>query len=1013
MLPRQSNAAAAVSMARRCTHDKVLGEKCLVSQRMFHCAKSSSGSEPRAKPTITAAPAMGDPANVALPNTAHSNPQGSNGVARPSNAPRSAGGKASARRVTAAKHALAQGMRSTPRSPTSASMSSAPARTKETQAVGVLKREAPSTAPMPPRTTPSDPYEVARPTWYQQEPIALLCSATASGPHMHAQCTELAAPKTKLSTKPVITHHVECLTVVSATEHPSRRQISSADATKGKCDPQRCTHCGLVVPGERRSSQFCCAGCEAVYELLAGEGLLRFYDMGGREAGAVGGVPQVPVADWFEELASQGTSGDLVRVTLDVQGIRCAACVWLLQTVWKRLPGAVALQLDASLGRATLVWRAEHDTGKQFFCKAARLGYLLAPQSRRIERDTGLLLRLGISAAVAMNSMLLAVSLYFGLDQVWDDESQWLRSLFGWLLAALGTISVVVGGPEFFRGAIRGLQARVVHMDLPIALGLSLAYGGSVYGQLTGGPTYFDTVSIFIALMLGGRFLQQRTLARSREQILADDGVAHLRARRVEEAGVQVVPVAALRVGDELLLAPGDLVPVTVRLLAGPASLSLDWINGESEPRVFAAGAQVPAGAFFAGRTALRAMVLASCEDSGLRELLGREPLDREDTRGQVRFWERLNRGYAVGVLVIAAALGALWWWLDASRAMSVVVSVLVITCPCALGIATPLAFHLALAQLRTRGVFVRTRSLLDKLRHVRSVVFDKTGTVTFGGLRATVDRDLPTACLPVLATLAGSSNHPVAQAVARALPKARFQSDLVVTEWPGQGLETQHDGATYRLGSARFAGLVPSPNGARECVLARDGSELARFAIEEDYRAGADAEVAALRARGLRVHLFSGDRVERVVVAAQVLGIEPDAARGEMSPQAKAQALLELGATRTLMVGDGLNDAPAFAAAYCAGTPAMDRPVLPTRADFCFRGAQSGSVQALFEVADLHRRVVRANLTMALVYNAYALVLCAFAAMTPVLSAISMPISSLLLVSHTAWRFRRPRSMA
>lgn len=783
---------------------------------------------------------------------------------------------------------------------------------------------------------------------------------------------------------------------------------------------ERCKHCGLAVPIERRSSAFCCAGCEAVHGLLQEEGLLRFYDLGGSATGAVGSVPKAVVFDWLPELeaasgcgspAGAGTAsgaGASVRLVLDVQGLRCAACVWLLQTLWKRIPGARSLHVAPSLGQATLLYDGGSGAAAAFLQKAASLGYPMAPPSRKLARDTGLLVRLGICAAIAMNAMILAVSLYFGLDEAVADSS--LRALFGWVLLGLGTASVLVGGPVFFRGAIAGLRVRVVHMDLPISLGLLLAWAGSVYGQLTNGATYFDTVAIFIAFMLGGRFLQQRTLSQSRDQVLADDGAEHMRARRVADGVVQLVPVQQLKVGDELLLAPGDLMPVRAALQDEAGSFSLDWINGESEPRAFHRGDDVPAGAFQAGRQAVRATVRADYATSGLSQLLGQEPIDREETHGRVRFWHVLNRSYALGVL-IAATLGALLWaWIDPSQSLPVAVSVLVITCPCAMGIATPLAFHLALALLRRKGVFVRTRSLLDKVRVVRKVVFDKTGTVTFGGLRAVAQGALPEGALPVLATMVASSNHPVSQAVLATLPQAPFRSDVVVEERPGQGLVARADGKEWRLGGRTFCGVPAAGNPRRECVLACDGELVAVFDLEEDFRAGAADEVQALQRRGLSVHLMSGDRQDRVQRAAELLGVPTANAQGGMAPADKAAAVQALDRHDLMMVGDGLNDAPAFAAAFCAGTPAMDRPVLPARADFCFRGAQAGAVRALFEVADLHAAVVRTNLSLALLYNTSTLVLCFLAAMTPVLCAVLMPISSLALVLHTTVRCQRAR---
>ena len=794
---------------------------------------------------------------------------------------------------------------------------------------------------------------------------------------------------------------------VSESQRLSRRRISSENAIKSAAGCARCKHCGLFVPEDRRSTGFCCAGCEAVHALLDAEGLLRFYELGGSDTGSVGDLPRVPAFDWLPELEARHSNSGVTRLELDVQGIRCAACVWLLQTLWQRLAGAVDLRVSASIGQVTLLYRADSGAGAQFLRKAAQLGYPMAPPTRAAKRDSTLLVRFGICSAVAMNAMILAVSLYFGLDVANDEPSDGaLRRLFGWVLLGLGTISVVVGGPVFFKPAIASLRHGVVHMDLPISIGLLLAYAGSLSGQLFHGATYFDTVAIFTALMLGGRYLQQRTLARSRDQVLADDGAEFLRARRLRSDAIELVPVVELGVGDELLLAPGDLVPVRCELLHSAATLSLDWINGESEPREFARGDEVPAGAFHGGRSPVRVRVLASYADSGLASLLSQVQMDRSEAT-RPRFWHRLYRYYALGVLIAAAVGGAVWAVIEPANAMPVAVSVLVITCPCAIGIATPLAFHLGLAQLRRRGVFVRSADLLDKVRRLRHVVFDKTGTVTFGGLRARSDRAIAADDLPLLATMAASSNHPVSQAVLRSLGKAPFVAAQAVREVLGRGVECTYRGVTWQLGSRAFAGLPVARDARRECVFARAGEVRAVFTLAEDYRFGAEREIEALSARGLAVHLLSGDRSERVRLAADRLGIPPNRAHGDLSPDDKADAIAAIDDSDTMMVGDGLNDAPAFAAAYCAGTPAMDRPVLPARADFCFRSASSGAVESLFDVADHYGRVVRGNIALALSYNAVALTLCFAAAMTPVLCAVLMPISSVALVAHTAWRMR------
>jgi Cu2+-exporting ATPase len=784
---------------------------------------------------------------------------------------------------------------------------------------------------------------------------------------------------------------------------PGRISVDSERSTA--TGPGQCKHCGLVVPAHRRSSAFCCAGCEAVFALLREEGLGRFYELGGDQLGSVGAVPRQVALDWLPEVEAESRDGQgRVQLVVDVQGIRCAACVWLLQELFKRTPGAVAIRLDASLGRAVLLYDAELGAGRAFLERAAALGYPMARATRKAALHDGLLLRLGVTAAIAMNAMILAASQYFGLA----GEDAWLDLLFNRVQLGLATASVLVGGPVFFRAAWSGLQAGMLHMDLPISLGLVLAYAGSVYGHIAGGESYFDTVAIFVALMVGGRFLQQRSLQRSRDQILADDGAEHLRARRLRDGAVEVVPIVEVVAGDELLLAPGDLLPVRARLLE-QVSLSLDWINGESEPRAFAADEIVPAGAVLAGQKAARLVAVGSYAESGLAELLQQPPGEDPDRKavGRIYFWDLLARRYSVAVLVAATVAGLVWWGIDASRALSVTVAVLVVTCPCALGIALPLSVHLAHARLRRGGVFVRSQTLLDKLLRVRKVLFDKTGTLTLGGLRATADRSLSADCRDVLVTMAASSNHPASQAVLEWLGDGQgFCSGLVVEEVPGGGLRTVRDGVEFRLGSARFCGLKASA--MRECLFVADGRELARFQLEEDYRSGADEEVRLLQARGLEVLLLSGDRSDRVAEAARLLGVPTGKAHGDLSPDDKREFVAAIDEADTLMVGDGINDAPAFGAAFCAATPAMDRPVLPGRADFFYRGANAGAVAHAFEVVERHRAVVRCNLGLAVAYNLVALTLCLLGQMTPLVCAVSMPLSSLALVVHTTWRLGR-----
>jgi len=777
----------------------------------------------------------------------------------------------------------------------------------------------------------------------------------------------------------------------------------------GQRQAHACAHCGLDVPASRRASAFCCHGCETVYGLLHAQHLERFYDFGGGRGYPVGLAPEPATRPWLGELEQAGDLGDgRSRVVVDVQGIHCAACVWVLQELWRRRGGRQC-RINPALGQAELVYARDRLPLAAFLDDVERLGYRVAPASKRDRKgDHGLLLRMGVCVALAMNAMMFAASEYFGLTAGGGQPFRLFRGM-GALLAAL---AVAVGGPVFFAAAWTGLRRRVLHLDLPIALGIALAFAGSLLAWLSGrGDAYFDTVTVFVALMLLGRYLQQRAVARNREYLLADDGLLHVRLRRVRGTGIDLVGADAIVAGDILLLLPGDLLPVRARLLDDRAAFSLDWIDGESQPRAFAAGDVVPAGAFQAGRRPQRLEALADVHASGLVALLQRSTSDRDDLGGAGRFWQRWNRGYVAAVLVLAAAAIVLWSFLDPTKALSVGVAVLVVTCPCAIGIATPLAFELAVAALRRRGVLACSSGLLEKACRVRKVILDKTGTVSWGRMRVEPIEPPPAALLDVVLAMAASSNHPVSRAIVEAMaPGARLPvlEGAVLEEVPGSGVELHAGGRVYRLGSPRYvAGVAASAPG--ECWFAEDGAVRARFRAHEDLREGFAAEVQRLVALGREVHVLSGDRQARVDEVARVLGIPRERARGDMSPEAKASYVRALDRSDTMMLGDGLNDAPAFAAAYVAGTPALDRPVLPARADFCYAGGRPEAVGEVLALAGRWHRTVRTNLRLGLAYNAVAVSLAFAGRMSPVLCAVLMPISSLLLIAHTTWRLRRP----
>jgi Cu2+-exporting ATPase len=778
--------------------------------------------------------------------------------------------------------------------------------------------------------------------------------------------------------------------------------------------PMQCLHCHSAMAANAEFAPFCCAGCQTVYTLIRDEGLTRFYALAGDKVAPATRVEKDRPLAWLEPLLerAQQQSGDVCSLSLDVQGIQCAACVWLMNELFRRSEGGVRLVVNPGIGRMELAWRRGAFDVPAFVHRVESFGYLLGPALKKQAAD-GLTWRLGVCAALTLNVMLFSVSFYFGLA---PDEPE-LFHLFTTLSLLLSTASVVIGGWPFFRAAWRGLREGVLHLDVPIALGIALVYATSLLQafQARGDLAYFDTLNTFITLMLFGRWMQRRIVERNKSYLLDDAGLEGLVCRRLESNAVRVVPAAAVRQGDALLIAPGELVPVDATLSGERGGqISLDWISGESAPQPLVRGARVPAGSFNAGASPLQLTALGKMDGSSLPSLLR----TRQSARVADAFWNKLARGWATRVLIVAGLGFVLWLPFGLSRALDVAVALLVVTCPCAIGLSIPLAYELVQARLRRRGFYARDEDLLDRLRRVRKVLFDKTGTLTLSQLELTSIPALTEAQRHIAFNLASRSAHPASACIARAL-SGRWDDALVTREVPGVGIES----GPWLLGRSeptREAGgsPIPAPRGAGErtdgaTTLYFDGHPTARFPMREKLRPGALEQMKTLKDDGYALWLVSGDSKARVAGLALRLGLGSDHVLAAQSPEDKARLVAGVDAQDTLFLGDGVNDAPAFAKALCAGTPAIDRPVMPSRSSFFFVGE---GLSALSEALSLSRRlhqVVRSILFVSLAYNIVAVTAGLAGFITPLRAAVFMPLSSLSLLLFTLWALREKRAPA
>ncbi len=787
-----------------------------------------------------------------------------------------------------------------------------------------------------------------------------------------------------------------------------------------------CHHCGSPVPEGAPVPGFCCRGCSHVHDLIHEGGLEHFYDLKGRDTVAPVLDKAFSSHDWTwlltridqaEEqarVAMVGNEGPVVaKLECGIDGVSCVGCLWLIENLFSKVPGSLACETHPGSGWIRLTWHAGKCDIGGFARTLQQFGYVLTPKvgSHGGSREASdLRLRLGLCSAFAMNAMAFTLPRYLGMGADFF--------LAGWfeLIAALSaTLALLVGGSYFIRRAWLGLQQGLLHMDFPIALGVLLAWGGSMIGWLAGHEAliYFDFVAIFLCLMLGGRLLQVAAIERHRQRAR---GLETVPAEAVLPGGA-TKPLHDLAPGDVIEIEPGGLLPVGGLLETRRASVSLEWINGESEPQVWSQGRRLPAGAINVGRDPILVRAGEAWENSLLKRLAEAGTRQAESRP----LLEKILRGYVIVVVALALLGGSVWFfigdgWVDA---LQVAVSVLVVSCPCAIGLALPLADDLARAALQRRGIFLRRADFFSRLATVRSLVFDKTGTLTMERpelVNPEALDELPAEARLRLRDLVASSLHPASRRLLESLAEPSVDHPTVVEEVPGQGLRLIHsDGSRWSLGHPDFEAVEPAPDRA-DSVLRRDGRVVAGFRFRDALRPASREAVGWLRRRGFEIAMLSGDRPEKVAAVAEQLGIPPQRALARLSPEAKRDWVRgqDPDATRTLFLGDGANDSFACAAAACSGTPMIDRALLEEKADFFFTGHSLGFLPHLFMVAAVRRRAVRRAFVFAVCYNAAAVSLCLAGMMHPLVAAVIMPLGSLISVARVALAFRlRPPSAA
>jgi Cu2+-exporting ATPase len=768
----------------------------------------------------------------------------------------------------------------------------------------------------------------------------------------------------------------------------------------------------------------CCPGCKAVAEAIVNAGLTEFYRYRTQASPTAQELVPQALRDMalFDRPDLQKTfvtvdPENRCEASLILEGIVCAACVWLNERHVGALPGVLEFHVNYTTHRAHVKWDASRIQLSDILRAIASIGYIAHPfdasrqqEVYRRERHQALR-RIAVAGLGMMQVMILAVALYAGAYQGMDVD---LRNFLRGVSLFIAAFVVFYAARPFFQSAWRDLRHRRLGMDVPVSLAIGAAFVASLWATVRGaGEVYFDSVSMFTFFLLTGRFLEMG--ARHRASQATEELVRLLpaTATRITGRGDERVPVADLVPGDRVRIKPGESVPTDGKVVEGLSSVDEALLTGESVPLARRPGDQLVGGTVNT-ESPLVMEVERVGEDtvlSAIQRLLDRAQSEKP---ALAQLADRVAGWFVVALLVLAAAVAWYWWQTDPGRAFPITLSVLVVTCPCALSLATPVALTAATGALARLGVLTTRSHALETLAGATHIVFDKTGTLTEGRLRLSEVRRLGQLtrdqCLTIAAALEQGSEHPLAQALTRDRQVSRVATDLRAQ--PGDGIEGRIQGNYYRLGTRDFVAelsrravdisLADADDGATRVVLGDKRGPLAVFVLEDQLRAGAREAVAGLRELGLQVELLSGDGPAPVQRVAEALGIE--VARSRMRPQDKLdhiRTLQQRGAV-VAMVGDGVNDAPVLAGAQVSLAMGSGTQLAAASADMTLLSEQLQPLVMAVRKARKSLTVIRQNLAWAVLYNVIAVPLASRGWIAPWMAAIGMSTSSLIVVLNS-----------
>ena len=791
-----------------------------------------------------------------------------------------------------------------------------------------------------------------------------------------------------------------------------------------------CAHCELparereavYLQRDDRRLVFCCHGCLGIYQLINEEGLHSFY---GRRDGWTAGPQMTTEVDpaFFEDRIVRGEDGN-TTVDFMVSGIRCASCVWLIEKAMKRLKGVVDCRVNYATHQARITWDGAVVSLVDILTRLRRYGYQPQPyhpdeQQKRLSRD--LLIRFGTSSFLAMQLMLYSAALYAGYFQGMDDTMRLILKIVAGLVA---TPVLFYGGRDFFAGALRAVRTGHFNMDSLIAIGAGSAYFLSVYQTFRDGEVYYDTAVMIITLILLGRLLENGAKQRASEAVRRLESLAPDQAHLLHDAddmSGKMIPARSVKTGSMIAVKPGERIPLDGLIVKGGSEVDESMLTGESMPVSKEKGGEVRAGTMnLYGHLVVQ--VTKTADKTMLAQII-RSVEEAQARRAPVqKLVDRVVGYFVPGVLVLAAA-AFLTAWHSGPIEDAVIrsVSVLVVACPCALGLATPLAILIGTGLGARMGILYKGGDILEQVKGVNMAVLDKTGTLTTGFMSLVSiiplapgwDKDK---CLLYGASLEAGSEHPLGRAIVSSVSTGQLKVVNDFEVHPGKGISGTIDGFPYWLGNRKFLeelGLQDAGKSAYKketntkqvatiVTLADESGSVADFHIADTLRPESKKAVDRLKELGIEVAMLSGDHSKSVAAIAREIGITEFHA--EVLPHEKVSYIEDLRkkGRRIAMVGDGINDAPALTVADVGIVVAKGSDIAMESGDIVLMREDLDLVSQSIRLARATFTTIRLNLFWALGYNIIVLPIAFMGLLHPILCAGAMALSSLCVVTNS-----------